>query len=451
MSEKPNVIFVFADQWRADACGYFGNEDVKTPNLDRLAEVSVNVENAVAGCPVCSPYRASLLTGQYPLTHGVFENDVLLNPTTYSLGKVFKEAGYDTAYIGKWHLDGSARSAFTPPERRQGFDYWKVLNCTHDYNQSLYYTGRDTKGQVWEDYDAFAQTRDAQRYIEEHASGSPFLLMLSWGPPHAPYETAPEGYRALYDPQNLQLRANVPERDARQARDQLAGYYAHITALDDCIGSLLESIRDCGIEENTLFVFTSDHGDMLGSQGNRKKQQPWEESIHVPFLMRYPKVLRDAPAKCPAVLDAPDIMPTLLSLCGLNVPDGVEGTDFSPYILGHADGNNTDALLMCPVPFGQWAKEHGGREYRGVRTPRYTYVRDLNGPWLLYDNQRDPFQLENLCNTPEYAGVQTELEHKLQRKLENTADTFEHADVYIRRLQAWGYEISENGTTRCIP
>ena len=134
---RPNIVFVFADQWRAQSTGFAGNSEVFTPTLDRLAEESVNFTTAVANMPVCSPYRASLLTGQYPLTHGLFMNDAKFNPQANTMGKIFKAAGYSTAYIGKWHLDGHGRSAYIPPERRHGFDYWKVLECTHNYNKSL--------------------------------------------------------------------------------------------------------------------------------------------------------------------------------------------------------------------------------------------------------------------------------------------------------------------------
>ena len=158
---QPNIVFVFGDQWRAQATGYAGEPSVRTPNLDRLAGESLNLTNAVSNCPLCTPYRASLLTGQYPLTHGLFVNDVPLDPHATSLGKVFAAHGYDTAYIGKWHVDGHGRSAFIPRERRQGFSFWKVLECTHNYNKSPYYADENVK-LFWDGYDAIAQTREAQ-------------------------------------------------------------------------------------------------------------------------------------------------------------------------------------------------------------------------------------------------------------------------------------------------
>src|SRR3954467_3030230 len=181
---KPNILIIMADQWRAQAFGFAGDPNVKTPNLDRLQRQSAWLVNAFAGVPVCCPTRASLLTGQRALTHGVFLNDVPLATNAVTLAKVLAGAGYDTGYIGKWHLNGDGRSSFIPPERRQGFDYWKVLECTHDYNHSYYYSDGPQK-LMWDDYDAVAQTRDAEQFLQERAgSGKPFLLVLAWGPPH---------------------------------------------------------------------------------------------------------------------------------------------------------------------------------------------------------------------------------------------------------------------------
>src|SRR5210317_1983097 len=233
---KPNVIFVFADQWRAQDIGYNGNTQVKTPTLDKLSEESVVFNNAVSGCPVCCPYRASLLTGQYPLTHGVFYNDKSLDPDANSIARIYKKAGYQTGYIGKWHLNGhepgektfEARLKFIPKERRQGFDFWQVLECTHDYNNSFYYEDTPER-KKWEEYDAMAQTKSAIGYINEKSKeDSPFLLMLSWGPPHAPYQTAPEKYRKMFSADKVILHPNVPDSLKKKAREELAGYYAHM-------------------------------------------------------------------------------------------------------------------------------------------------------------------------------------------------------------------------------
>jgi len=438
----PNLVFVFADQWRAQDTGYAGNPTVRTPNLDKLAKESVNFSNAVSGCPVCCPYRASLLTGRYPLTHGVFLNDVRLNSDAVSIAQAYNDAGYETGYIGKWHLDGRDRSAFIPRQRRQGFNFFKAMGCTHNYNDSYYYADKDVKLK-WDGYDAIAQTREAQRYIHEHGIGIPFALFLSWGPPHAPYHTAPDKYRQLFSPADIKLRPNVPKANEAQARETLAGYYAHITALDDCIGDLLKTLSELGLQNDTIFVFTSDHGDMLYSHGLTKKQKPWEESILVPFLLRYPAALGAKARTIDMPINTPDIMPTLLGLSGTKIPDTVEGTDFTALLKGDKQPTDNSALISCPSPFGQWTREKGGREYRGIRTRRYTYVRNLNGPWLLYDNEQDPYQLRNLYDKPEHSKLQKELQERLSLKLRQTNDDFLPGADYIKK---WGYSVDKSGT-----
>ncbi len=448
--DRPNIIYVFADQWRVQDTGYAGNRQVRTPHLDSLAAQSINFTHAVAGIPVCCPARACLLTGQHALTHGVFVNDVHLADDAVSMAKLFKATGYDTAYVGKWHVDGRGRSNYIPPESRQGFDYWKTLECTHDYNDSKYYAGDSDQQLTWEGYDAIEQTKDVQAYLrarrhldDDDNTGNPFLLLLSWGPPHAPYETAPAAYRELYPPEDIELRPNVPPEMAAEAREWISGYYAHCTALDDCLGALLQTIEEEGLADNTIFVFTSDHGDMLGSQGQVKKQRPWEESIRVPFLLRWPQRFGLQGREIDALLDTPDILPTLLSLCDMAVPDTVEGKDFSASFDGGPDPSGGAALIYCPHPFGQFLRPDGGREYRGLRTRTHTYARDLNGPWLLYDNESDPFQMDNLVDRPVLKSLQAELESQLQDKLDDRGDEFLPGETYIRR---WGYPLDETGT-----
>ena len=447
--KRPNIVYVFADQWRVQDTGYAGNPQVKTPHLDSLAAQSVSFTHAVAGIPVCCPARACLLTGQHALTHGVFVNDVHLADDAVSMAKLFKSDGYDTAYVGKWHVDGRGRSNYIPPESRQGFDYWKTLECTHDYNNSRYFAGDSGQPLTWEGYDAIEQTKDVQAYLRGRSrdgdgkSDTPFLLVLSWGPPHAPYETAPEAYRQMYEPHSIELRPNVPPEMAEEARDWIAGYYAHCTALDDCLGALLQTLEDEGLAENTIFVFTSDHGDMLGSQGEVKKQRPWEESIRVPFLLRWPQRFGWQGREVDALLDTPDILPTLLSLTDIPIPDTVEGRDFSATIEGGEDPSGGAALIYCPHPFGQFLRPDGGREYRGIRTRNHTYARDLNGPWLLYDNEADPYQLDNLVNRASVSSIQAELEAQLQRKLSDRGDEFLPGQTYIER---WNYRLDRTGT-----
>ena len=449
-AEKPNIVLVWADQWRAAATGYAGDPNVKTPNLDRLAACSVNFTHSVSGCPVCTPFRASLMTGQRPTTHGLFLNDAHLSDDAVTIGKVLKAAGYDTGYIGKWHLNGRGRLSYIPPENRQGFGYWKAMECTHDYNHSLYFAGEDRSPKLWAGYDAFAQTEDAGSYIRERAkAGKPFALFLSWGPPHNPYGTAPADFRALYDPAQIKLRPNVPAELARKTRAELAGYYAHCSALDQSIGKLWDVLRDSGIEQNTILVFTADHGDMLGSHGMERKQKPWDEALRVPMLWHFPSKLGTTGREPDAVISSEDLMPTLLGFCGLIIPPSVEGLDYSGMMAGGPNPNHENAaLISCVAPFGEWSRQAGGREFRGIRTKRYTYVRDLNGPWLLYDDESDPYQDKDLVGAPEAGARQAELDSLLNRRLKAAKDEFLPADRYIAK---WGYKVDRTGTLPTNP
>jgi arylsulfatase A-like enzyme len=445
MEKYPNVVFVFSDQHRQQATGYAGDPNVRTPVMDRLAKRSINFTTAVSAVPVCCPYRACLLTGQYPLSHGVFVNDVNLAHRSVTLADAFSQAGYDTAYIGKWHLDGHGRSSFIPPERHLGFDFWRVLECSHNYNESYYYADDDPTARLWQGYDAEAQTRAAQTYIRQRSKDRPFLLVLSWGPPHNPYQTAPQQFREMYRAEDILLRPNVPVENAQTAQKQLAGYYAHISALDQYLGELQETLREEGIEDETIFVYTSDHGDMLWSQGEQRKQRPWDESILVPFLLSYPAVFGTAGKAVSVPFNSPDIMPTLLGLCGIPIPAAVEGRNHAPFLLGETSEYSEGALIACIQPFGEWnlIDHPTAREYRGVRTERYTYVQDRNDPWLLYDNHHDPYQMQNLCGMPEHGAVQTHLGQLLTQLLYECGDEFLTGIEYMNR---WGYPTDRTGT-----
>ena len=442
--QGPNILILHADQWRAQAFGYAGDPNVMTPNFDAWSQRCAHLPLAVSGMPVCTPHRASLLTGQRPLTHGLFMNDVQLDTGALSIAEVLATAGYQTGYIGKWHLDGSGRSDFTPPgPRRQGFDYWKALECTHNYNKSAYYFGADRMKRFWKGYDSFEQTQDAQTFLRDHAAGEqPFFLMLAWGTPHAPYHTAPAEYRARYDSASIQLPPNVPEDMHGRVQKDLAGYYAHCTALDDMLADIQQTLEETGLSENTLVLFTSDHGDLLGSQGFYKKQQPYEESIRVPMLIDGPGVKMGTYS---ALMNSQDIMPTLLGLAGVSIPSQVEGINYAPLLQGQEQAIDTATLLSCVQPFGQWNPiDHGGKEYRGLRTLRYTYARDLQGPWLLFDNLEDPYQLHNLVDQEAVAGIQQRLDELLDTQLKATGDEFLPGLTYVER---YGYpELNDKQT-----
>ena len=440
----PNIVYIIADQWREMAFGFAGDPNVKTPNLDRLAKEGLYFRNAVSVCPVCTPHRAALMTGRYPTSTGMFLNDLALPTNALCMGDIFKADGYTTGYIGKWHLDGHGRESYIPPDRRHGWEYWKGAECDHTYNHSHYYTDDSDQIQYWEGYDAFAQTKDAQQYVRDHAQGSqPFILVLSYGEPHFPHGTAPAEYRALYPAEKIKLPPNVPQAMQARARREAQGYYAHCTALDKCIGDLLDTLKEAGAESNTIVVFSADHGEMMGSHGcpPTMKQVPWNESARVPFLLRYPADSEGTAGRVVSTpLTTPVILPTLLGLAKESVPKTVEGENLSRLIRDGHEEKNRAVLYMAVAPFGP---PEFLKEYRAIRTSQFTYIRSLDGPWLMFDDDADPYQMDNLIGKPEFHAQQAKLDAQLQAALKKIGDNFQPASHYIAR---WGYDVKPFGS-----
>jgi arylsulfatase A-like enzyme len=233
----------------------------------------------------------------------------------------------------------------------------------------------------------------------------------------------------MFRSRKLVLRSNVPVESAEKAIEDLRGYYAHIAALDDCFKQLLDTLKETSSEENTIVVFTSDHGDMMHSQGLQYKSHPWEESIRVPLLIRYPAKFGKVGKRCAAPVSSPDLMPTLLGIAGIAIPDGVQGTNYAVSVaVDSAQTAGVSAFLNLPAT--RW---RGFAEYRGVRTSRHTYVRTIKGPWLLYDNAVDPYQMHNLCGKVEVKAIQQQLDAELRRWLARLDDQFLTAPEYWRR------------------
>ncbi|MGL6193356.1 MAG: sulfatase family protein [Thermoguttaceae bacterium] len=435
--KQTNVVFVLVDQWRASAFGHTGDPNVKTPEIDKLSSTAMRFTNAVSVCPVCTPYRASLMTGRFPTSTGMFMNDLYLPDKEYCMGEMFAANGYDTAYIGKWHLDGHGRSSYIPPERRQGFEYWKAAECDHNYNDSHYYAGNSDEMRKWNGYDSFAQTKDAIEYMKSRQENKkPFLLFISYGTPHFPHETAPDEYKALYDSEKIQLPPNVPEQFQAAAKRELVGYYAHCTALDKCFTDLMNAIQSLGLSDDTIVVLTSDHGEMMGAHGVRPLFKQWffDESAHVPLMIWLPdKASRDVMTP----ITTPDILPTLLSLAKLPVPDTIEGEDISSVIVSNGVDYDRSVLTMSVSPFIP-----NMPEFRAVRTNRYTYVETPEGTLMLFDNQNDPWQMQNLADTQQFTGLREKLKSDLKNQLDKIGDTFHTRDYY---LDKWKYTVLPDG------
>lgn len=451
--QPPNLIFIFPDQMRAQSMGFVGEEQVKTPVLDNFAGQSVYFSNAVSNYPVCSPTRAMIMSGQYPLKNKVVSNctsasakwDCELPQTTRCWSDVLKDQGYSLGYIGKWHLDspyepfintsnnlGEVKwNEWCPKERRHGFDYWHAYG-TYDRHLRPMYWDTDDAREAFKYYDEWGPEHEANKaiaYIKNESGtlrkpGKPFALVISMNPPHTGYSFVPEKYKAIYKDipvESLVTKPNIPPAGTKWGdhyRKNIKDYYACISGVDEQFGRILQALKDAGLEENTIVVFTSDHGDCLGIHEEVTKNNPYEESMRVPLLIRYPSQLK--PRRDPLLISTPDLYPTLLGLIGLSdfIPSEVDGTDFSPYL---ATGKGA-------VPKSQWYMriDNGQLEggLRGVRTERYTYVVDLKNPEeqgiLLFDRETDPYQMKNIA--PENQSLIRELDDELNKWLEKFND-----------------------------
>ena len=415
----PNVLFILPDEWRAQSLGCMGNPDVKTPHLDQLASEGVLMRNTFSNTPVCTPARGILLTGTYASTNGAINNDLRLPVSKVTLANLFDQAGYRTGYIGKWHLDGGERMpGFIPPERRHGFQYWAANECNHNYFHNEYFVNTDTPI-LTDEYMPYIWTQRAVDFLREKKD-QPFFLMLSYGAPHDPY-TPPKKYLDMYDSAKLTMEPNWVPGVKGGSREDIAGYYGAITALDDQIHLLTKTLEDIGQADNTILIFSSDHGNMLGSQGKILKQKPWEESIRVPGIIRCPALIPSG-RKIDELVAHVDFAPTLLSLCGLPVPSDMQGTDQSRVIAGKS-GKGSDAAYF-QIFIGSENPNNSPHAWRAIRTQRYMYARFESGGWLLYDLQKDPYELHNLINDSSTAAVRKDLDERLLAWMKRIGDSW---------------------------
>jgi arylsulfatase A-like enzyme len=427
--KQPNVLFIFFDQFRADACGVYGAKDIQTPNIDRLASQGSHFTNALSTCPLCTPYRGMLMTGRYPTHSGLVINELAPNPNQRCLAHVFRDAGYKTGFIGKWHLapgwcsrggiyslDERAHQeylkinpeeAFVPPgPQRLGYEHWEAYNYHDDFNHSFYYRDEPVK-EYLPGFETDGQMDLAIRFMEKNKdSKQPFFLTVAPHPPHPPFapKNSPAGYLEQI-PNELHWAPNIPVDHPRHKDSlEVRCYLAMCKNLDDNIGRIMKYLDKAGLAENTIVVLTSDHGEMHGAHGRIQKMLPYAESVNIPLIMRWPKNIPTGVTS--DVLHTPmDHMATLCGLCGLNMPNTCDGMDLSPVVLGRKKVNRDAVLIMHYSSHYDYFQTSLGLtnamvnclEWRGVRTEQFTYCKYINGLEELYDNAADPYQLNNLA------------------------------------------------------
>lgn len=419
----PNVIVFFTDQQRWDTAGVHGNPLGLTPNLDWIAAEGTHLHSSFTCQPVCGPARAALQTGRYPTATGCFRNGIPLAPEQETLAHHFGAAGYQTAYIGKWHLADDAVAGPVAPDQRGGYDYWLASNLLEftsgPYSTVVY----DGDGQpVWlPGYRVDALTDAAIRYVAGHHR-DPFFLFLSFLEPHHQNTTddypAPEGYRERYagrwTPPDLQVLGGT-------APAHLGGYYGMVKRLDEAYGRLLDALTSMDILDDTIVLFTSDHGCHFKTRNGEYKRSPHDAAIRVPTVLHGPGFTG---RRVEHPVTTVDLTPTLLDAAGLPIPAAVQGRSLMPLLRGDTEWPEEAFVQISESQVG-----------RAVRTRRWKYAvvaRDADG-WrdqgagryvedCLYDLRSDPYELTNLAGRRSHREVARVMRERLLRRMQEAGE-----------------------------
>ncbi|MBD0724726.1 hypothetical protein B6A10_06000 [Flavobacterium sp. L1I52] len=444
--KQPNLVFIFADQYRRPSLGFLNEDPVVTPNIDQLAKEGVFFSKAVANHPLCSPYRGMLMTGKYPLSNGVIANcqssrtefGNYLKKEEITFSDVLVNNGYSAAYVGKWHLDGPKPTkpgekmiwdAWCPPENRHGFTFWHAYGTHNSHNTPYYWTTNAKENEIttikeWSPiHEADVIIDYLKNQNNQRANSKPFALFWSINPPHTPFTQVPDKYKKQYegrDYKELLNRPNVQFTNNKELKRgdrgvdarlyQAPDYFASVNGVDEQIGRVVQQLKDMGIYDNTIIVFSADHGEMLGSQGLMHKNVWFRESYEIPFIVHYPKKVK--PKTEDLLISVPDYMPTLLGLMGLShqIPKTIEGKDFSNVFYNKSVIRPDKQLYFGSEP------ENPSSGTRGFRNADYTFavVKDEKGSkfYYLYNDKKDPYQMTNLW------GIDKDLDKKMERELE---------------------------------
>lgn len=467
---QPNILYVFPDQMRNTAMEFWQEkpfsekirtqaDPVFTPNLNKFAAESVVLSNALSNCPLSSPHRGMMLTGMYPDGSGVSLNcnsnrpNSSLREDAVTISDILSQNGYDCGYIGKLHVDFPTKNnpqnpgtyvenripawdAFTPREKRHGFRYWYSYGTFDDHKNPHYWDSEDRRHEIREWSPKHEADKAIQFIQSDRDKSKPFFLMVSMNPPHHPYHS-PDDVEAqdyeLYKEKKLTellVRPNV-NPNLIEKQQTAPFYFSAITGVDREFGRILKALKDSGLEKNTIVVFTSDHGETLASHLEDPKNSPYAEAFDVPFIIRYPKVLK--PGVNSLLLGTPDIMPTLLTLAGLKnkIPATVQGDDLSGFLLGKLKSAPTAQLYIQNMD-GDKDKDGSVMNYfprsRGLKTHQYTMALQIDRTYklksvLLFDDNKDPYQM-NPLNIENNQGLYQDLLNQLAILLKKADDVW---------------------------
>lgn len=429
-SKKPNVIVFFTDQQRWDTTGLHGNPLGLTPNLDRLAREYTHAAHSFTCQPVCGPARSCLQTGLYATTTGCYRNGIPLPADSQTLAHYFAAAGYDTGYIGKWHLHERGTTGPVPAADRFGYQDWlasNVLEFTSDAYSTVLYD-QDEQPVRLPGYRVDAVTDAAIRYVDAHQD-SPFFLFVSYIEPHHQNHLddypPPDGYRETYTggwvPPDLAALGG-------STYQHLGGYYGMVKRLDEAYGRLHDALKSLALADDTIVLFTSDHGCHFKTRNSEYKRSCHDSSIRVPTVLTGPGFRGGQLQELVSLIDLP---PTLLDAADLEIPNQMQGRSLMPLLRGGAADWPAEVLV-------QISEAQVGR---AVRTQRWKYGVDAPGEQgrdvpgadryeeqYLYDLQADPYELNNLVGHESHCEVAQVMRERLLRRMEEAGEARPHIE-----------------------
>lgn len=458
---RPNLLFIMADDHAAHAISAYGSHLTKTPGIDRLADGGMRFDNCFCVNSICTPSRAAILTGTYNHTNGVTGLDTPFDGRQTTFPQLLQAAGYQTAVVGKWHLGHGGVHDPT------GFDYWDVLPDQGDYTDPELIRWKagettDPEGQrrVVTGYVTDIITDLSLDWLAHRDPDRPFMLKLHHKAPHRNWEPAPR-HAHLFEDLEVPLPATFDDdyshrasaaRNARMRIDRdlklddlkvptpeglspaeekrwkfqryIKDYLRCVAAIDENLSRTLDWLDAQGLTDDTVVVYTSDQGFFLGDHGWYDKRFMYEESLRMPFLVRYPREVREGAVNTDMVLNV-DVAPTFLELAGAPVPDAMQGVSFRPLLQGRTPDDWRQQMY-----YRYWMHidpDHAVQAHYGIRTHRYKLIRydgDGGGPeWELFDLQEDPGEIHSVYDDPGYAEVVAELTEQLWRLQAEVGDT----------------------------
>ena len=451
--KRPNILLIYTDQQRQDSIKCYGNKLAITPNLDKLASEGVRFDNYYVQNPVCMPSRMSFLTGRYCSSLGIGWNGVPFPDDAVAIHQLLKPYGYKTAQIGKLHFDCHSNRDHRKPTNQYGFDTLILSDepgCYDDayikwvesidpaqvpkvrtalppaavkYGQPSYSNKKNAghfpyifEGDENFTHSAFVASETC-RFLE-NIKEKPFFAIAGFYAPHSPFNP-PKRFVDMYDikkmnlpkvGENEKINKELQNLSSKDWRKIVTYYMALVTHVDDCIGKILDALEKTGKEENTLVIFTSDHGEFLGDHGKMQKGMPGHDCItRIPYIMKYPNVIPEGKA-INEMVEGVDFVPTILEYTGIQIPPYIQGIPMKRLIEGKTASHKEDIFIEAFSPFG-------ADKQATVKTKEYMYYMSSDGKELLFDKKKDPDELNNIAGESKYKDILLEMRLRMSKRL----------------------------------